>query len=353
LGKEEQKVAEKNKDKQIDISRDRTKKIAEAERDLVRALLRIREQFYQSAEEAERNNDVQAFLAAVRRKDQQVNEAKDQRDQTIEEAGIQAKESKEELKESYKKQLEDLKESNQEKLDELDKRLERELEAQQIADIRKKEDQDIAEAQAAADRKRQFDIELEEFRIKESQKRADLEASLAAEFAILQTAAEAKINLARLTADEIIAENRRAFEAGFGKSVFGGRKLGTGLVGPAAESGVHLPLAHRQGGGSENQSGVRLPLIHRQEGGPLIPNRPTVVGERGPEVVIPQGPGFVIPNTFFRQPVPFGGDGQQNIFNDNRSPSINMPVGPDVASSPQMRNMIMQIARQVIAETLR
>lgn len=335
LGEKEAELAQEKADERLQIEREKGKELADAEKNLANELLRIQEQFFLSSEEAERNNDVQAFLAAVRRRDQQVTEAKRERDETVDEAESQALEREEELKRSYEQDLANLKSNNEKKLRELQTQLERELEAEKIADERRKQDADIANAQAIEDTKRRNAIELEEFRIKEAQRRKDLEESLAAEFAILEENAQAKIDLAKLTADAIIDETKRAITAGTDKFGLGKKKSKFGTA-PIVE-----------------ETGLFLPVISRAEGGDLVPNKPTVVGEDGPELIIPQGPGFVIPNTFFRQPTAGGGGGTQNIFNDNRSPNISMPIGPDMMSNPVLRNMVTQVAREIVAEALR
>lgn len=335
LGTGEIEAAQEASKRQIDIAKQRADAVIQAEKDLAAELLRIQEQFLLSSEEAERNNDVQSFLAAVRRQAQQVKTAKQGKEEAVQTAEDQAVESTEESKVALQEQLEDLKSANIEKIAEIQKQLARELETQRIADERARDDQKILEEQQLADRQRLFERELAEFKIKEDQKRAALTEALADEFALLEAAQEAKVNLIRLTSDQMIAEARRGIEAiGFSQD----RRRQT-----ARERFGNL--------GGTSFGGAEVDFM--AEGGKLVPNRPTVVGEEGPEIIIPSSEGFVIPNTFFRQPTVDGGGGSQTVFNDNRSPTVNMPVGPDIATSPQMRNMVAQVARQVLAEVLR
>jgi len=41
---------------------------------------------------------------------------------------------------------------------------------------------------------------------------------------------------------------------------------------------------------------MTTPIIGKAGGGPIRANTPYVVGEDGPEVIVPRSPGFVIPN---------------------------------------------------------
>lgn len=74
--------------------------------------------------------------------------------------------------------------------------------------------------------------------------------------------------------------------------VIGGRSLGAGSIGNTASmpNGPAAPVAPPLG------SGPTATPEHRMAGGPVMPGRPYMVGEQGPEVITPQQPGMVIPN---------------------------------------------------------
>jgi len=56
--------------------------------------------------------------------------------------------------------------------------------------------------------------------------------------------------------------------------------------------------------------GAFVPVLLRAEGGPLVPGMPTLVGEKGPELLIPRLPGEVLPNHLLR-----AGQGRPSVTN--------------------------------------
>lgn len=54
-------------------------------------------------------------------------------------------------------------------------------------------------------------------------------------------------------------------------------------------------------GQSNPGSGIPLPLVRRATGGPVALQRPVLVGEQGPELLVPSGPGRVLPTHHTRR----------------------------------------------------
>jgi hypothetical protein len=74
----------------------------------------------------------------------------------------------------------------------------------------------------------------------------------------------------------------------------------------AVESGASMAMSGAGGGGGAGamggtqqlatSPGTGGALAYREHGGPVAPGRPYVVGERGPEIIIPRQHGLVVPN---------------------------------------------------------
>ncbi|MEV5538474.1 hypothetical protein AB0L13_16585 [Saccharopolyspora shandongensis] len=58
---------------------------------------------------------------------------------------------------------------------------------------------------------------------------------------------------------------------------------------------IEILVSTRGQGQSNPGSGIPLPLVQRAAGGPIASQRPVLVGEQGPELLVPSGPGRVLP----------------------------------------------------------
>jgi len=187
LSREEQDVAIKSARAAEEAETEKASRQIEIERNYRRELERIRNQFNQDAAEAERNNDAQAFVAAIRRRDSAVDEAKLSRDQENEDATGDAEKKRSELKKSLEYEIEDARLANQRKLEDLQIALQRELEEQSLKNQHELDEQTIHEERLAQQRILEHERELQDLRVHLAQKLADLTASLQAEFEAVQT----------------------------------------------------------------------------------------------------------------------------------------------------------------------
>lgn len=315
LSRDEADIARKAARDRQQIERDSASQRQDVERNFRIELQRIRDQFQQAAQEAERNNDAQAFLRAQRQQEQQVSQAEQTRDTGLEDAAREAEEKREALKVQLDHEIEDAQIANARKLEDLQIRLDRELEKRALKNQRALEEQAIQEERLAERRALEFQRELEEFARKEEEKQAKLEESLAEQFAALEAAKEAEVAL--------IAETEAAK---------------TGIV--REEEKKRRKLQEQLTAGGDNTFGTNTRGVGSgglrpfQRGGRPGVGEPVVVGEAGPEVFVPDTAGTIIPNTtMFRQPVspppitPQGGSVTNNSIVQNLSESMfNDPV---------------------------
>lgn len=327
LARDEQDIARKAARDRQSVERDLANNRIDIERDFRQELLRIQQQFNQDAEEAERNNDAQAFLRAVRAKDAQIEQAQTRRDENIDQAKIEGERRREELRRQLEFEIEDAKIANRRKLEDLQISLQRELDEQQIKLEREIEEQRIAEERQAAERQISLQRELDDFARANAIKREDLQRSLETELKLVQEFENAK-------ADVAIAEARRAAETI--------RKIRESVAGLL-------------GGSSANtqQSGpfpVHLPLITRQHGGPVGAGQPAIVGERGPEVFVPDQAGTIIPNVqLFRPPVQSPTVQQITQQATTNAPVFNLAESMfrDPVARQQLRNFVLEVLGEV------
>ena len=322
LSREEQDIARRSARERGEVERDLANERIDIEREFRQELLRIQQQFNQSAEEAERNNDAQAFLQAVRTRDDQIDQAKLRRVGSVDEAKIEAERRRDELKKNLEFEVQDAKIANRRKLEDLQINLQRALDAQQINLDRQLEAQAIAEERQAQERRLSIQRALEDFATANRLKREDLQRSLEAEFAAVRAFETAK-------ADFAIAETRRAVRAilNLRAQLFGRG----GSVGGGSSAPIGLPTTS--------------PFRTRQEGGPVNPNQPFLVGEVGPELFVPAQAGNIIPNNvLFSPPVQSAAIQQMSQSNTTNSPTFNLndTMFNDPVARQNLRNFVLE-----------
>lgn len=299
LSRDEEDIARKSSSERQVIEREEAQRKLDTERNFRRELQKIRDQFLQSAADAERNNDVQAFLSAVRRRDEAIEDAKQARTDENEDAQQSAKDQRRALKDTRERDIEGAKITNRRKLEDLQTNLERELEAQRQSIERQFQVQTIAEERQAEMRRVAADRDLADFNTRQASKLAALELSLAKELAVIEEFEKKKVELARLSAE---AEARARRPARLG----GDRGAST--------------RGSRRGRSGRRREGVQP--IGLADGGRFASGDPIKVGERGTEFLIPDQPGVVIPtNVMASPPTPgaMGASQTANTTNDNRS----------------------------------
>jgi hypothetical protein len=305
-----------------DVEADSANRRLDIERNYRQGLQRIQAQFNQSAADAERNNDAQAFIAAIRTRDAQIDEAKRGRENDIESAKIDASRRRDELKTSLDREIEDAQLANARKLEDLQTALEREIEEQRIANEREYEEQTIAEQRQAEARRLAQAQELADLARHQAQKLADLQASLQAEY-------ETVVEYEKKKADAII-QSAIDIQNKIRSLTGAGRSSGT----PTRTAG---PTGSTAPSGASRQS--------RANGGPVYAGQTYLVGERGPEPFTPAVNGYISPAGNF------GGYGSGVVNNIDNSRSIGqVNAGGEFATDAIMQRMIQNAVRQAILE---
>ncbi len=323
LSRDEEDIARKSSSERQVIEREEAQRKLDAERNFRRELQKISDQFLQSAADAERNNDVQAFLSAVRRRDEAIEDAKQTRTDENEDAKQSAKDQRQVLKDTRERDIEEAKITNRRKLEDLQTNLERELEAQRQSIERQFQAQTIAEERQAEMRRVAADRDLADFNTRQASKLAALELSLAKELAVIEEFEKAKVELARLSAEAEADARRRTLGGDRGQ---GGRRGRRGRRPP--REGV-LPV------------GLGL-----ADGGRVTSGDPVMVGERGREAFIPDKPGVVIPiNVMASPPTPSAMGASQtstNTINDSRSFTLADSMLNDPIERQKLETFILQ-----------
>jgi hypothetical protein len=325
LSREEADIARKGARERRDIEIDAANERIEIEKDFRRELERIQNDFLQTAEEAERNNDAQAFLRASRARDDQIAEAAISRDESLEDVSARAQTQREELQRQLAQEVEDARIANAQKLEDLRLRLDRELEEQAIKNQRDLEEQAIKEQRLAEQRDIAIARDLEALERSETEKQAKLQESLTKQFELIETAKMKELELtARVEAEKTRIVQEQA------------RQRALALTGSPLD-----PSGPRLGGEIEGF----------QEGGQVQRNRAIIVGERGPEVFVPQSAGTIIPNQAIFSPPARGGfeslRGASSITNN--SPTFNL--AESMFSDPIARRNLTNFVLGVLAES--
>lgn len=320
LDRGEADLARKQAQERVQIDRDAAKRREDIERDFRRELERIRENFLLNAQEAERTNDARRFLELQRQNTQEIDAARDKRDESLSDSDTTRQREVDRAKEQAAQELEAVREKNRRALEDLQLRLDRELEAQALANERALEAQAIAEQRQAEQRAREEARKLEDFQRTEEQKRAALEASLADQLALIEDFNSRQIDAAQSTADRI-AEIYRG-------------------VAEQAEAGSSRPQGI--------YAGNPFADLFRQAGGTVAGGQPYVVGERGPELFVPNQAGNIVPNRVMFSPPAPGGGSQFSQTNVTNNPTFN--VAEDMLDNPVMQNRLRNFVLGILAE---
>ncbi|MHC4749531.1 MAG: hypothetical protein ACYTFW_06605 [Planctomycetota bacterium] len=286
LSREEEDIARDGARERRQIERDAANERVEVERNFRQQLQDIQRQFNQSAQDAERANDAQAFLQAVRARDEQIEVAKSERDVDLEDVGRGAQEKREDLRTELAQEVEDAKIANARKIEDLNLRLQQEIEAQAIKNERDLEQQAIQEQRQKEQRDLAAQRALEDFERTEAEKQEKLNESLEKQFAILEAAKVKEIELTAMAEAEktkIVAEEMER------------RARALAEAEEEAEQTSLPPLA----------AGIAPPggITPMATGGPIAAGQTALVGEGGPEVFTAPATGHIIPNqTMFSPP---------------------------------------------------
>jgi len=329
LRRDEEDIARKGARSQIEIEREAANRRVEIETDYRRELQRIRERFDFDAQEAIRQNDAIAFLRIQRQKDFELQQAQTQRDEEIQDAETAAIEQRQKLQEQLQGQIEDARIANERKLEDLRVSLERELQEQ-----RTKYARDVQEAKIAEDRKRQelartFQRQQQDFQTYWDRKLQDLIRNYQREIQIIQ---QYEAQKARIMA-ESRARARAAAEAASADSVllqnYGNQYTPNPNAQQEANSADSVLL--------QNYSG-------RKYGGRAVRGVPYLVGENGPELMVPDRGGTVYPN--YRLRFNPSTNGAVTQITNTRQTNFNVEALMSMLS-PQQIAIVQQLVNQL------
>lgn len=313
LSKEEAKVAREAGRKRVQIDTDASQARIDVERNLRQELQNIQRQFNQSAQDAERTNDAQAFLQAKRARDTQVKEAEVTRDVSLGDVGREAEVQREALKVELASELEDVRVTNRQKVADLEARLNKELELQEFNRQKEAERQALAEQQETERLDRKFQLQAERQDRAQAEKEAKLNESLETQFALIEAAVQKELELLIQTETEktkIVAEEmeRRA------------RALRAAEEEAAQTS---LPPLAAGTGRRPNQ-----PLTPMAEGSDIAAGQTALVGEKGMELFAAPTAGRIIPNQAMFSPPASPGLAPSNVNNSRNLNVEQLGINP-------------------------
>lgn len=339
LQRDEEDIARDQARRIEDLEEESAKKRTEIETDYRRELERIRERFAFDAQEAIRANDAIAFLRIQRRKDFELEQAKQQREEEVQDAEQSAIERREELQEQLEREIEDARIANQRKLEDLRIALQRDLEEQQINYQREIEQQQIAEQRKREELQRSFQQQREDFNRHWERKLQDLQRNLQKELEIIRQFEQRKaaiqrsrrVEAGRQTADEALRQ--RALNVAKSK----GRDDLISRIQDASRDELTEIL--------KQLIGDRGRIGGRQFGGYTPAGIDFLVGESGPEVLRLPVAGEIIPNYRLKFNPATAGLSRQTTVN-NRTTNLNLDAMLDTLS-PQQIAIVQQLVRQL------
>ncbi len=331
LDRKEADIASKFAREVIDEEADQRQKRVEIEENFRQKIEDIDKQSSFDLDEAERNRDAVSFLRIIRQRGQQVSQAQTDRQREIDELAITGGLRKAELKTQQDRELADAQLANRRKIDDLRTSLQLAIDDQNIAYKRQTDDININERRKNDEAKLARDRDRDDAKLAYDRKLADLQESLAAELALLAEFGAKKLALlAEIAAAEAAIDSKPRSRQ---KTVEGAEDAASSRQGSINQQRQRATYASsRQGSiNTGRQAG-------RQFGGSVMAGQPYVVGERQPELFIPDVPGRIMPN--------LNGMAGQTVNNTN-SKNINLSVPAD-RLSPGQRMEARQLALEVL-----
>lgn len=258
--RDDEKMARKHTQERVDLAKDLAAKRAQIERDFIKTIQGIRNQFQLDAQDAEETQDALAYLAAIKRRDRAVQEAKQERVDTVQEAELQGQDRVEKLRVQQERERAEADIKNQEKLEDLQRSLDRDIEMRERNYEEQVRLQAIAEQEQFEQMQRAFQQQEEALGRSLERRLRDVRAELDAEVKAVLDAEAKKAEIAEQSRQRAVAAEAARYQ---------------GL----AEYYQNNP----QAGG-------------RQHGGPVSKDVPYLTGERGRELFIPAVDGAILPN---------------------------------------------------------
>lgn len=323
LRRDEEDIARKYSQKAIDNEKSKRDKIVEVEAEHLDKLKNIRDKFNQDSLTAERNRDAIAFLEAMRQRDLELANAKDERDEGINEAKTAAIEAQVEIDKQRQYDIENARIAHERRLADLQRSLQNELSAKQTAYQRELSEIQVWETRKLEALKVARDRDIEDAKRAHAQKLSDLRAQLAEEQSVLSGKSTVATGASGKTSQKPA-------------SVFGG-----GPVGFVGKSKASEWLDMIKGTFNGLQPFAR--------GGQIKAGQFAMVGERGPELFVPQSAGTIIPNAQMMQNMT--PSSVMNSISNSRATNINLPVAtPSQLLDPMMLAQIRNVVMSALGE---
>ena len=278
----------------------------------------IRTQFTLDAEEAERNNDAIAFVRALRRKDQAVSAAKIARSDSKKDAGTDRKQRLADLKESQRIERDQLAQNEAERLAALQLSLERRLEEERLSNEKRIIEQQDTDERALLQQQTALERQIEAQNRGATRKLDALKLALDAEVAAVVQAEEDKITA-------IINANARV-------------------------DALRLDAIQKQADILAAKD-PRFTPIPREHGGRVAAGLPYLVGEKRPEVFVPDQSGVIVPNVQAMPHIAASNAAAAQTSIDNRRTIEQVSVGQSVFDDPIQLLKFKNLIQQVILET--
>ena len=289
LDRKEADIASKHARETIDLEADQRQKHVDIEKNFRQKLEDIDKQSSFDLEEAERNRDAVSFFRIIRQRGQQVDQARTDRQREVDELGITGTLRKAELKTQQDRELSDAQLANRRKVEDLRASLDLEIEDQNTAYRRQINDININEKRKNDEAKLARDRDRDDAKLAYTRKIADLQESLAAELALIAEFGAKKLALlAEIAAQESAIENQPRSRQ---KTVEGAENVASTRQGSINTQRQRATYAKSRQGGINTQR-----QVGRQFGGDVWPGGEFVVGEKRPELFVPDVPGRIMPN---------------------------------------------------------
>ena len=341
LERNEQDIATKFAREKLKLAKDDAQKQVDIEKELRQKIADIRKQFNRDAEESEQKRDAIGFLAALKKRNQEITDAQTERNRKTQEAKKDGQTRREELKLQQQQELEDARLANERKLEDLRLALQRDLEAQAINFQQEQDALTVAEQRKNEEIKLWQERAIEDANTGHQRKLEDLQLALDRELAVITA-----------HVDAAAAEYARLAELAASAASVTSRAQQTVRGTPtSATSRQGLINQQRQ---QSSYSSSRFGMINTQRqmgragGGPVKKGMPYMVGERGPEPFIPGESGRIMSNQQLqRMAMPYFGSGGSTT---NNSKQISLSIPADKLS-PGQRAEARMLALEVLDGT--
>lgn len=327
LARKEEDIARKHGQDRIDLERENRQKRVDIERSYRQTIQDIQRQFLIDADEAEQKRDAVGFLRALKERNQKVQEAQINRQREIQEQQVTNTRKTEELRIQQQREIEEARIAHERKLEDLRLNLDRQIEAQNIAYERQLEEIAIGEQRKNEELALARQRDIEDAKLAYERKLEDLRVALEAELALIEEFAARK---AAIEAQAVAPARSTTYNAKYSGSEF------------------KVPAGTSRGPGGGTKARPARSIYGYAAGGNFPGGQPMVVGEAGPELLIPRGPGTIVPNSAFVGNAFTPQTAVQNISNVRGGNTVNVPDVGGLINSPAAVRMVENIVMRIL-----